>query len=255
MLGNYFFIDGSALTSHIRQLRKADPSFRNRRLCPKQFIAYFQMALWELGSREYKRATFYFPVGDEAAIEDYLVIPDRKKPAEIRDLNFKFCGQKLKKSAEFNAFVETSVPGKFKDRFNKSEKGIDIEICCDAFKLASASRLERLFLLTNDDDFVPFCRAIKEFGANISIIHLSDVVTKNVSLLHEADSYDVVPMYNLQRMFLPILENPSQAAVISPEQAVSTLKPDASPSDLVLSPTSPQTGEQSSPRPDETGDE
>jgi uncharacterized LabA/DUF88 family protein len=55
-----------------------------------------------------------------------------------------------------------------------------------------ASRVDRLFLLTNDDDFIPFCRTMKEYGANVSIIHLAAKVPKNISLLREADSYDVV---------------------------------------------------------------
>lgn len=230
MNANYFFIDGSALTAQIRQLRREDPSFKERKLCPKRLVQHFMSALGELHGGSYKRVTFYFPIGDEAAIEDYLVMPDLKKPGEVRDLYFKFCGQKLKKSAEFSKFVETQVPQKFKDRFSKSEKGIDIEICCDAFKLASASRLERLFLLTNDDDFIPFCRAIKEYGANVSIIHLSDTVNRNVSLLREADSYDVVPARQLQQMFLPV-----PGAPISQQEApASALKPDAAPSDMTI---------------------
>jgi uncharacterized LabA/DUF88 family protein len=231
----YFFIDGSALTSQIRQLRRADASFKDRKLCPKKFIGYFQSSLMHLHAGAYKRVTFYFPVGDETAIEDYILLPDHNKPGEIEDLHFKFCGQKLKKSAEFNEFVETKVPSKFKDRFSKSEKGIDIEICCDAFKLARSSRLDRLFLLTNDDDFIPFFRMIKEFGANISIFHLSDVAQRNVSLLREADTYNVVPMSRLQELFLP----PFLGEVLThdePEQTPpsSVLKPEAEPSDMVM---------------------
>jgi hypothetical protein len=187
-------------------------------------------ALPDLHGGSYKRATFYFPRGDESALEEYLAVPDLKKPGEVRDLYFKFCGQKLKKSAEFSEFVEPTVPQKFRDRFSKSEKGIDIEICCDVFKLASASRLERLFLLTNDDDFIPLCRAIKEFGANISIIHLSDTVTQNVSLLREADSYDVIPRQQLQQMFLPVVDSP----VSQVPPPASALKAGAAPSDLVV---------------------
>jgi uncharacterized LabA/DUF88 family protein len=236
MLANYFFIDGSALTSQIRQLRRADPSFKDRKLCPKRLMDYLMHNLQELHDGQYKRITFYFPVGDEATIEEYLVVPDHRQPGEVRDLHFKFCGQKLKRSAEFNEFVETKVPAKFQDRFSKSEKGIDIEICCDGLKLASASRLERLFLLTNDDDFVPFCRAIKEFGANISIIHLSDTVARNVSLLREADSYDVVPRANLQQMFLPVPAVPPAAPTpsVAHEAGVSALKPDTAPSDMAV---------------------
>ena len=111
------------------------------------------------------------------------------------------------------------MPSKFQDRFAKSEKGIDIEMCCDALKLASASRVDRLFLLTNDGDFIPFCRTLKEFGANISIIHLSDVIAPNGDLLREVDSYDVVPFDQLQTMFLPA--PPAGPAVVAPE-AVTT---------------------------------
>src|SRR5580692_7379948 len=155
---NYFFIDGSALTAQIRFLRRSDRSFLDRRLCPKLFTGHFMDSLIDLHSNSYKRITFYFPDGDQAAVEDYLVMPDHNQPGEVRDLHFKFCGQKLKRSKEFLEFLDTSVPEKFKSHFSKSEKGIDIEICCDAFRLASASRLDRLFLLTNDDDFIPFCR-------------------------------------------------------------------------------------------------
>ena len=204
MLANYFFIDGSALTAQIRQLRKGDRTFEDRKLDPKLFIAYFANAVTDLDARKYKRAIFYFPKGDEVAVEEYLAIPEAHRPGVVRDLHFKFCGQKLKGSTAFNKFVEEKVPRKWRDRFNKSEKGIDIEICCDALKLASASRIERLFLLTNDDDFAPLCRTLKEFGANVSLLHLSELVTPNNSLLAETDSYDVVPKVQLQRMFFPI---------------------------------------------------
>jgi hypothetical protein len=116
------------------------------------------------------------------------------------------------------------------NRFSKSEKGIDVEICCDAFRLAAASRLDRLFLLTNDDDFIPFCRTIKEYGTNISIIHLSDTVNQNLSLLRESDSYDVISKDNLQQIFLPIPEAPPTQL----EPSTSALKPDAEPSDMTL---------------------
>jgi uncharacterized LabA/DUF88 family protein len=109
---------------------------------------------------------------------------------------------KAKKSAALNAWVE-SVPAEWRDRVSKSEKGVDIEICCDALKLASASRLDRLFFFSNDDDFLPMCRALKEFGANVSLIHLGDFISPNVSLVSETDSYDVVKKEALQNLFFP----------------------------------------------------
>lgn len=241
MQANYFFIDGSALAAQIRQLRREDPSFRDRKLCPRRLLQYFLVALPELHGGHYKRATFYFPSGDEASVAEHLVLPDHKVPGEIRDLHFKYCGQKLKKSTEFTTFVETSVPAKFKNRFSKSEKGIDIEICCDALKLASSARLDRIFLFTNDDDFIPLCRTIKEFGANISIIHLSDTITRNISLLREADSYDVVSRSDLQMMFLPPLgeSQPGEIPTPTSPRSDSILKPEAPPSDMEVDEAGP----------------
>jgi uncharacterized LabA/DUF88 family protein len=226
MLGNYFFVDGSALTAQIRQLWRAQPIFNGRKLCALTFSRHFMAAYHELHGYEYKRITFYFPKGDETAIEDFIIVPDYKQPGNIRDIHFKFCGQKLKKSAEFEQFVEGSVPLKFRDRFAKSEKGIDIEMCCDALKLASASRLERLFLLSNDGDFIPFCRTLKEFGANISIIHLSQAVTPNGELLREADSYDVVPLNALHNMFLPVPIEAEGEVAVAEGPLPSSEKPD-----------------------------
>jgi uncharacterized LabA/DUF88 family protein len=205
-------------------------------------IAHVIHALPELSGGEFKRATFYFPTGDEIAAAEYLDMPDHSKPGEVRDIHFKFCGTKLKRTAGLAEFVET-VPPKWRDHFNKSEKGIDIEMCCDALKLASAGRIERLFFLTNDDDFIPFFRTLKEFGANISVIHLSDVVSKNASLLREADSYDVISMAVLDTIFLQKVA-PPQETVGTPDNAPevtveeskvdnsSALKPEAEPSDL-----------------------
>lgn len=231
MEANYFFIDGSALLAQIRQLQRAEPSFRGRRICAKSLAKHLMESLPDLHGQEYKRITFYFPTGDESAVEERIVVPDFKKPGEARDIHFKYCGQKLKRSAEFDKFVEQSVPAKFHDRFAKSEKGIDIEMCCDALKLASAGRVERLFLLSNDGDFIPFCRAMKEFGSNISIIHLSEAVNPNSDLLREADSYDVISLDNLQHLFMPPLDPQTLA---SAEQGEESEKADPRPSDLPL---------------------
>jgi hypothetical protein len=206
--------------------------------------------LTELHEQQYKRAIFYFPKNDEAAVEAFLEVPDRRKPGGVRDLHFKFCGHKLKRSADFDKFVDETVPAKFKERFAKSEKGIDIEMCCDGLKLASAARLERLFLFTNDGDFIPFCRTVKEFGANISIIHLNEIVPPNGDLLHEVDSYDVIPLEQLRNIFLPLLDDAAAGQPEAPQavdaQAVEEMlseKPEAEPSDLKIAEETPEQGD------------
>ncbi len=80
MMNNYFFIDGSALTSQIRVLQKTDASFRGRRLSADELIKYYCAALTELGTREFKRAVLYFAQGDEVEIEQWIVVPAFYKP-------------------------------------------------------------------------------------------------------------------------------------------------------------------------------
>ncbi|GGZ05297.1 NYN domain-containing protein [Novosphingobium colocasiae] len=239
MNGNYFFIDGSALMAQIRQLQRAQPIFKNRKLCVHTFVNYQMRSLLDLHGGNYKRATFYFASGDEANVGEFFRSPEYATPGKVRDLQFKYCGHKLKKSAEFEKFVDELVPPKFHNRFQKSEKGVDIEICCDALKLASASRLERLFLLTNDGDFLPLFRAIKEFGANISLIHLTSSIPPNMDLVREADTYDVVSDLKLNEMFFPqefmdlaLLSNDEKDKNRETELEVRSEKPEAAPSDL-----------------------
>jgi uncharacterized LabA/DUF88 family protein len=235
MSNNYFFVDGSALTSQIRILQKSDASFRKRRLIADGLIKYFCNALVELSANEFKRAVFYFAQGDEVAIEEWIVVPEFHKPGAVRDIHFKYCGHKLKKSAEFAELVQTTIPPKWWDRFNKSEKGVDIELCCDALKLASASRMDRLFLLTNDDDFLPLCRTLKEFGANVSLIHLHNLISPNLSLVKATDSYDVVPIDVLQTLFSTtlVLDAQEDADGVTIEGIAETEPKSTTPPDLV----------------------
>jgi hypothetical protein len=121
MINNYFFIDGSALTSQIRILQKQDPSFRKRRLLVDRFLRYYCAVLHQLGSHEFKRAVFYFAEGDQVAIEEWIVVPEFHKPGAVRDIHFKYCGHKLKGSSAFAEFV-TTVPAKWRDRFNKKRE-------------------------------------------------------------------------------------------------------------------------------------
>src|SRR5579871_3148715 len=129
MIENYYFFDGSSLIAQIRTLQKKDKTLKRRKLDPIKLIEYYQGALRMFGSEEYKRAVFYFPKG-ETILNEYLVMPNFKKPGIMRDISFKYCGEKLPKSDQFNKFVSDKVPHKWQGRFTKSEKGIDIEICC-----------------------------------------------------------------------------------------------------------------------------
>lgn len=65
------------------------------------------------------------------------------------------------------------IPDYVLDRLNKSEKGVDVQICCDGLFLAWLWKIDRLFLYANDSDFIPFCKTIKQLWCNISLFKLS----------------------------------------------------------------------------------
>lgn len=199
---NYYFIDGSGLLAQIRTLWKKEESFNWRRLDPLKFIEYLAISFPELISANYKRAEFYFPLGEQN-LEAYLIMPNCKTPGLVRDIHFKHCGEKIEKSIAYETWLEESVPPQWKDRCVKSEKGVDIEICCDALRLASLGKMDRLFLLTNDRDFIPLCKTLKDFGVNVSLIHLSKFTNPNKLLINECDSYDLLESIYLEQVFEP----------------------------------------------------
>lgn len=196
---NYFLIDGSALIAQIKRARSCDKDLLNKKLNLTKFIEYFHNALNELHSGDYKRCTFYFASGDEKRVKEYIIPLEYKKPGSLRDIEEKYCGKKLKDSKNFESWLN-AVPSRYKDLI-KREKGVDVQICCDALQLAGTGRLDRLFLLTNDSDFIPLCRTIKALGANISLLALSEYTNINQELVKETDSYDVIDQINLNRIF------------------------------------------------------
>lgn len=149
--------------------------------------------LGHLHGGSYKRATFYFPKGDEVATETYLQMPDHRRPGEIRDLHFKYCGHKLKKSVEFEKFVEEKVPPKFHERFAKSEKGIvaansDLLREVDSYDVVDAGALPDIFLPRVENETA----AVKETAIAISDEALSQATSdKPLSEKPDAEPSDL----------------------------------------------------------------
>ncbi len=231
---NYYFIDGSALLAQVRTLWKKDINYKWRRLDPLQFISNLTISFPDLGSATYKRAEFYFPFGEQN-LETFLLMPKGTMPGLIRDVHFKHCGEKLDRSVAYETWLET-VPSQWRDRCVKSEKGVDIEICCDALRLASLGKMDRLFFLTNDRDFIPLCKILKDFGVNVSLIHLSKFTNPNKLLVDECDSYDLLRSEHLELIFEKKPEesiNKTEALIaISPSVVES--KPDLPQDDIVV---------------------
>ena len=199
---NYFFVDGSSLIKDIVSIKKSIPELSDKKLDIIKFSKCFTGARLDiLHSGIYKRFVVYF-VAQENRINDNIIIPDFIIPGQVEDLQIKTCGKKLKRGAAVDRWIsENNPPIKVLERLTKSEKAVDTQICCDALQLATNGRLDRLFIYTNDYDFIPLCQTLKSMGANISLFKLQ-AKGVNKELARECDSFNDVPENELNSMFI-----------------------------------------------------
>ncbi len=198
---NYFFVDGSSLIIDIASLKRSRKELASKKLHLAQFSYQFTgTRLTHLHENAFRRFVVYF-VTHENRIGDNILLPAFHKPDAIVDLQIKYCGKRVKGGTTVDKWIsENNPPQKVLERLNKSEKAVDTQICCDALQLASVSKLDRLFIYTNDYDFVPLCQSLKSMGVNISLFRLTE---KNVNkdLVQECDSFSIVPETELEKVF------------------------------------------------------
>lgn len=201
MNDNYYFIDGSSLLGDISRLWKRKKEFGNQKLDIDRFYRYFTGPDYRhLTSGGYRRFTIYFVTGERRS-DTLTILPSFKSPNNIEDFHIRYTGRKIPRSQRVEDWLDLKKPPLYvMDRFNKSEKGVDTQICCDALQLAASSKLDRLFLYTNDSDFIPLIDTLKSMGSNVSLISLFNEGT-NVELIKNSDSYSVPSSTKLRNLF------------------------------------------------------
>jgi uncharacterized LabA/DUF88 family protein len=192
IMNNYFFVDGGALLADIPGARKGLSLPKAARLDLTRFARYFTSNFEQFSSGGFRRFVFYIVNDDHDRIQANLRIPDHRKPGAVEDLRLEYCGKRLRQVEKArNWLEENGAPEYVRESIYRSEKAVDTQICCDALQLAATGKLDRLFLYTNDLDFVPLCRSIRQLGANINLFHLRpDEV--NEELVKECDAYHVI---------------------------------------------------------------
>ena len=198
---NYFFVDGSALLADVKNARKKFKVGPSQRFDIREFVEHFVGPEFRAyHSNSYRRFVFYFVQNDER-IKPNLVIPDFTQPTILGDIYIKYCGKKLPQSKKAVKWLEDhSAPEYVKENLYKSEKAVDTQICCDALQLAGISKLDRLFLYTNDYDFVPLCQTLRQLGANINLFRLRREKV-NKSLVTECDAFHVMGDDKIKKCF------------------------------------------------------
>ncbi len=197
----YFFVDGSCLLGDIARIKQADKSIGNKKLCLSKFYRHFTGGKYShLTGGSYRRFTVY-SVNGENRIKQQLIKPDFKEPNKIEDFHIRLCGKKISKTKRIDDWLQKVSPPQYvMERFSKSEKAVDTQICCDALQLAANNRLDRLFLYTNDYDFMPLLEVLKSLGVNVSMFRLTSKLV-NIELVENSDSFCVPEASILKNMF------------------------------------------------------
>lgn len=191
MDNNYFFIDGSALLSEINKYKKTHKLLKDKKFDPVAFSKFFFNPYGRFRGFHggtYRRTVFYFVKNDQR-IDELLKVPDFSRPGVIEDLEIKYCGKKISTHEKAKKWLDANkAPNSVLDSLYKSEKAVDTQICCDALVLLALNKLDRLFLYSNDYDFIPLCKAIKTMGSNINLVKLTETKV-NSALVKECDSF------------------------------------------------------------------
>ena len=211
-LNNYFFVDGSALLADVRRL-KADtgiPSTSQLKLV--QFAQHFTGRMYqEFHGNAYRRFVFYF-VKDDERLRQHVLLPDFTIAGGVSDVRVEWCGKRITQFEKARTWLDQyDAPDYVRECLYRSEKAVDTQISCDALQLAGTGKLDRLFLYTNDYDFVPLCRALRQLGGNINLFRLR-AAGVNGALAAECDALHEVPESLVSQMFVI----PQQEAGASP---------------------------------------
>lgn len=201
MDNNYFFIDGSTLLADIKRLRNERVEFRERKLVVMALVNdFWRGQLRQYHGGTYRRFTFYFARGDDRLERD-VVTPASSTPDAAEDVRIEYCGKPVKEVRLAQEWLEQNrAPDHVRDCIYRSEKGVDTQICCDALQLAGLGRLDRLFLFTNDSDFVPLCRTLRQLGVNVNLLRLQ-ATGVNKELAAECDGFHIIK--SLDSCFTP----------------------------------------------------
>ena len=197
---NYFFVDGSALLSDIARLQTARYGTNRLHLNRVVWACHRNEQFRQYHSGHFRRFTYYF-VKDENRLDAAVVIPDHKKPGEVVDLRIESCGKRVRDLEDPREWLDANnAPPHVRERLHRAEKAVDTQICCDALQLAARNKLDRLFLYTNDSDFVPLCKTLRSLGININLF-LLDTGRVNEDLAKECDAFTVLQQYLLDECF------------------------------------------------------
>ena len=177
-------IDGSHLFASITRVWRDHEELQNKKLKIDVFTRAVH-SYWTPYTGPAIRSIYYFKKGDKR-LKTMLDIPSSQSPNHKSHWQINECAQSV-----------TSIPDseiqkldpKYHDLFHKAEKGLDMELACDALQLVADRRIDSVGFLVNDRDYIPLFKALQRLGANTYISGLDIRQPVQKSLVDLADLY------------------------------------------------------------------
>lgn len=221
---NYFFVDGSALLADVRRARhdKRHAIAPDAKLDIEHLAHTFVGPLFRgIHGGTYRRFVYYF-VGKDERLESEIVLPDPTRQNAMVDLRVEYCGKRIREYEQAREWADKhEAPQVVLDCLYRSEKAVDTRICCDALQLAAIGGLDRLFLYTNDYDFVPLSQTLRRMGVNVNLLRIGRDHTVNEQLVRECDGFHVLDIPELQFVKPPQVAPAVPAAAVPQRDTVS----------------------------------
>jgi len=203
-----YYVDGSYLFASIERIKHDHPELKDCKLNIAKLALHLQT---QFGSNFHSslRVVYYFRTKDPR-IKEKLTIPPIH--GQRGHWQIKECGTNVKGIKPIPATILDKLPEKYRDLYPRAEKGLDMELACDALLLAAGGRVECFVFIINDRDYIPLLNSIQRLGANTYLAGLDAKQKIQDSLLNLADRYVTLESY-LHEMFdyvPPIVESELQ---------------------------------------------
>lgn len=177
-------IDGSHLFASIAQVWRDHPELKDHKL-RIDVLSDVLTTKWEIYTGPSIRTIYYFKKGNQR-IKEMLDIPPASSPNMRSHWQINECAQSVTSIPEKEI---AKLDPKYRDQFHKAEKGLDMELACDALQLVANGRTDAVVFLVNDRDYIPLFKAVQRLGSNAYLCALDAKQPIQRDLAEVADLY------------------------------------------------------------------
>jgi uncharacterized LabA/DUF88 family protein len=185
-----YYIDGSFLFQSIERIKKDHPELTSSSL-NIAILSERLMDAFQENINSSLRVIYYFRVKDPR-IKNLIIPPVHGNTGHWQ---IKECGINVKNIRPIPTSVLDKLPERYRDLYPRAEKGLDMELACDALMLAASGKVQNFVFMINDRDYVPLLTSLQRLGANTYLAGLDLKQKMHNSLLNLSDNYRTLEVH------------------------------------------------------------